>query len=212
MGDSNHYETLGIEPNSDKDQIKKAYRQAAKKYHPDINKSAGSEEIFKLIQEAYEILIDEDKRSAYDKDLANSKTSFEDNKYTQETYSYTDNSDSSGRSTYRNKNKAPVFGLLNTGNIMTVIRIVVAFFLLVVLPVSEFVGKADLINNLILYYGWLFLFYIFTDLILGITYVGCFILFVSGLLNGTGSQVLWAIAGFFITSLISYIIKPSSLD
>ncbi len=60
------YETLGISENSSSVEIKKAYRNLAKKYHPDINKDAGAEDKFKEINAAYEVLGDEKKKSKYD--------------------------------------------------------------------------------------------------------------------------------------------------
>lgn len=60
------YETLGVSKNASSDEIKKAYRRLARKYHPDINKEAGAEDKFKEINAAYEILSDEKKRSQYD--------------------------------------------------------------------------------------------------------------------------------------------------
>lgn len=59
------YETLGVSKSASKDEIKSAYRKLAKKYHPD-NKETGDEAKFKEVQEAYDILYDDQKRSAYD--------------------------------------------------------------------------------------------------------------------------------------------------
>ena len=64
--DKDYYEILGLESTASTDDVKKAYRNLAKKYHPDVNKSASSEEIFKLISEAYEILSETGKRTRYD--------------------------------------------------------------------------------------------------------------------------------------------------
>ncbi len=60
-----YYQILGIPRNSSKEDIKKAYRRLAIKYHPD--KSGGNEEKFKEINEAYHILIDDTKRAEYDR-------------------------------------------------------------------------------------------------------------------------------------------------
>lgn len=61
-----YYETLGIPRDADADVIKRAYRKQARKYHPDVSKEKNAEEKFKDVQEAYEVLKDADKRSAYD--------------------------------------------------------------------------------------------------------------------------------------------------
>ncbi|XP_018327059.1 dnaJ protein homolog 1 [Agrilus planipennis] len=62
-----YYKILGIAKNATDDDIKKAYRKLALKYHPDKNKSAGAEEKFKEVAEAYEVLSDKKKRDIYDK-------------------------------------------------------------------------------------------------------------------------------------------------
>lgn len=56
------YDTLEISENASQDEIKKAYRKLARKYHPDINKDSGAEEKFKEINAAYEVLSDENKK------------------------------------------------------------------------------------------------------------------------------------------------------
>ena len=60
------YETLDVNENASADEIKKAYRKLARKYHPDINKSPEAEEKFKEINAAYEILSDDTKKRQYD--------------------------------------------------------------------------------------------------------------------------------------------------
>lgn len=62
-----YYKILGIAKGASDDDIKKAYRKLALKYHPDKNKAAGAEERFKEIAEAYEVLSDKKKRDIYDK-------------------------------------------------------------------------------------------------------------------------------------------------
>lgn len=66
MSKRDYYEVLGIEKGATEKEIKKAFRKLAKEYHPDHNKSSDAEEKFKEVSEAYEVLSDESKRSAYD--------------------------------------------------------------------------------------------------------------------------------------------------
>ncbi len=61
-----YYKTLGVERKASQEEIKKAFRALARKYHPDINKADDAEKKFKEINEAYEVLGDEEKRKQYD--------------------------------------------------------------------------------------------------------------------------------------------------
>jgi len=60
------YETLGVSENASADEIKKAYRKLARKYHPDINKDESAVDKFKEINAAYEVLSDDQKKAQYD--------------------------------------------------------------------------------------------------------------------------------------------------
>ncbi|AKF25194.1 cobalamin ABC transporter permease [Sulfurovum lithotrophicum] len=60
------YETLGVSENASADEIKKAYRKLARKYHPDINKDESAVDKFKEINAAYEVLSDAEKKAQYD--------------------------------------------------------------------------------------------------------------------------------------------------
>src|ERR1700682_5366923 len=61
-----YYAILGVERGAGDDEIKKAYRKLARKYHPDVSKEPNAEERFKEVSEAYETLRDAEKRAAYD--------------------------------------------------------------------------------------------------------------------------------------------------
>ena len=71
----NYYETLGINSSATVDEIRRAYRILARRYHPDVNPGKASEDKFKGIAEAYETLSDLGKRNAYDLEFDNHQRS-----------------------------------------------------------------------------------------------------------------------------------------
>ena len=62
-----YYDVLGVARDADNREIKSAFRRLARQYHPDVSQESGAEEKFKEINEAYEVLADDDKRARYDR-------------------------------------------------------------------------------------------------------------------------------------------------
>lgn len=82
----NFYELLGVKENATKQEIKKAYHEMVKKYHPDVNGSEEANRIIRSLNEAKEILLNDDKRKEYDAVLNSIKHSKQFSKNKNETY------------------------------------------------------------------------------------------------------------------------------
>lgn len=67
MSKRNFYDVLGVEKTASADEIRKAYRKLARQYHPDVNKAKDATAKFNEVQEAYDVLSDDQKRKAYDR-------------------------------------------------------------------------------------------------------------------------------------------------
>lgn len=67
MSKRDYYEVLGVDQDATKQDIRKAYRKLARKYHPDVNEAEDAEDKFKEATEAYEVLKDDQKRAQYDR-------------------------------------------------------------------------------------------------------------------------------------------------
>lgn len=65
--EDDYYKVLGLTRRATKKEVKKAFNKLSKKYHPDISKEPDAEKKFSQISEAYDVLIDEDKRRKYDR-------------------------------------------------------------------------------------------------------------------------------------------------
>ncbi len=72
-----YYQILGVHRDASSADIKKSYRKLARQYHPDVSKDAAAEEKFKEVNEAYDVLKDDDKRQAYDRFGSNWKQGHE---------------------------------------------------------------------------------------------------------------------------------------
>lgn len=85
----NHYQLLGVRPTASKDEIKKAYHKLALKYHPDKNRASNAQDKFRAINEAYEVLKDDQKREVYDRfDLTQTKSRSHDPQHRRHRYKH----------------------------------------------------------------------------------------------------------------------------
>ena len=109
-----YYKILGLNKNATEDEIKKAYRKLAKKWHPDKNRNnPKAEEKFKEIQEAYEILSDPKKKETYDFGGSNSGYDYSSFNGFDGFKSYTRTENSDGSTSYRNFDSNDFFSNLN---------------------------------------------------------------------------------------------------
>ncbi|RLA17167.1 MAG: J domain-containing protein, partial [Gammaproteobacteria bacterium] len=71
MNFQDYYSVMGVDRDASQDEIKRAYKKLARKYHPDVSKDPDAEARFKEVGEAYQVLKDPEKRAAYDQVGAN---------------------------------------------------------------------------------------------------------------------------------------------
>lgn len=195
MNQENYYQILNVSPDVAQAEIKAAYREMAKKFHPDINREQGSEEIFKIIQEAYEVLSDPERRRQYDETLRQSSSArhFE--------YDATHDMNTAAEMRY----SVPRLSLVS------VLRKITAVIFLAIIPVYSFLN-GDSMNNILIYYGWLLVLYLFTKLIYGLTCFGILVWFLISLFNGQGFNLLWAIIAWAVVTAIVWFLNPSVFE
>lgn len=134
---TNYYLILGIPYTSTSDDIKKAFRVKAKIFHPDVNKNADAKVKFQLLNEAYQILIDTEKRRIYDYKWKNRYGNSQHNRYNSTQYAEKTNYYRAYTNTYYNKNEAKIE--------RTFIDKYLFYFLIFVALLSIFLGVVHLI-------------------------------------------------------------------
>lgn len=122
----NYYKILEVSPNASEEVIRSAYKALAKKYHPDASMNdMDIEEKMKLINEAYETLVDPEKRAAYDTQFFSKEVPKPDLSFTQKEEEKENTSDSSSSDTIKPKKK---FGIVKAGVLIYVAYLVVSWF------------------------------------------------------------------------------------
>lgn len=206
MEEKNYYEIFNIPMNADSSEIKKAYRNLAKKFHPDLNKHTGSDELFMVIQEAYETLSDENTRKEYDKII--NKDNF---KKEQSKSSSNENKASYSKTVhYQFTEQRPKFTGYRPSkriNILSIIRKIIGILFLIIVPTLLKIGEFGW-DQIILYYGWILLFFIVKKILFALTNFGLFIWFVVSLFQGNSTSVLYSLASIIVLSLIYKVLSP----
>lgn len=219
MYNENYYEILGLSEDATDQDIKKSYRSLVKKFHPDINSKTGSEEIFMIIQEAYEVLVDPSLREKYDEILSRKYDNedyeeYEDDSspgYKEEEYSKVRRSPVKDYQTYTYTTTYKTNRSYLNINFISIIRWIIAVVFLIFLPASYIYDTGNW-NQLILYYGWVILFNIFSKLIYLLTFTGLFIWFIVSLVQKNGKNVLMAIGTYLLVSLVFWILFPNTFS
>lgn len=122
----NYYKILEVSPNASEEVIKSAYKALAKKYHPDaVMNDINIEEKMKLINEAYETLVDSEKRAVYDAQFFSEEVPKPDLSFTQKAEKKENTSDSSFSDTIKPKKR---FGIIKAGVLIYVAYLVVSWF------------------------------------------------------------------------------------
>ncbi|MFV0255361.1 MAG: J domain-containing protein [Erysipelotrichaceae bacterium] len=218
--EANYYEILDISPDCADSEIKKAYRNCVKKYHPDVNKNAGSNEIFMIIQEAYECLINPESRQIYDRELNYNNSKFNDFENTNSESDIKHSKDNYEQNDYQMKKfrfnfslPAINFDFEDFGSgLLVIIRVIIFVIALLIIPFFEFRASAWDLNELLIYYGWALFLYCLTGIIYYITTLGLIISFIYHLFQGDGITAMLMIPAFLVMSLVVFIIKPSFFD
>lgn len=214
----NYYRVLGVAQNADSNEIKKAYRAKARKFHPDLNTTEGSDQLFMVIQEAYEVLSDSDKRKEYNKTLTKSKpkkTKESNNKQYSEvqpkrraskTYTYAEPSSQRPGVEPQYEYTWQTKVLIGLQKARGVIRVIMGAFLFFILPgiIAYSTKRSDLLIVMITYYVLVAILihalpYLYLAANLGLIYL----MFV-----GLSQKIFWyiplALLGFVVAYILMY--------
>lgn len=226
MAEKNYYEIFNVPMNADTSEIKKAYRKLAKKFHPDINKDPGSDELFMMIQEAYETLTDENARKEYNKTINKNKSKKEQSESSSDESKTASNkaqnksksnqhADNYSKTVYyhftENHPKFTRYRPIKRFNFLSVIRKIIGVLFLIIIPLLLKIGEFSW-NQIILYYGWILLFFIVKKILFGLTNFGLFIWFVVSLFQGNSINVLYSLGSIVVLGLIYLILSPEEFQ